>query len=185
MDSYKKNAWFNIEDINLNNTSLAKILLIFYLIALNSNTLISKQMHNYINDNRYVQHILSFMTMYVLITVVCGNIDTRSAIAYALIGYIWFIFTTKIDIHWNIIIIILLFVGYMFENSIHIDENNIKTDKLISNEHKQKIINENIHKKNLLVGGIIMVTIIGTLLYSNKKHAQYGGSYDIFTYILN
>ena len=172
-------------EINLNNMSLNKVLFIFYLLMMTtSNKLISKQMRDYINDNRYIQHILGFLTLIVLITLI-GGIEIRSAIIYALIGYVWFIFSTKLDIHWNIIIIILLFVGYIFENNINLQEQNIKTDNNLTNELKEQLIKDNITKKTLLFGSVILVTIFGTLLYSKKKHVQYGGGYDIFTYMLN
>ena len=176
--------WFNIEDINLNHISLTKILFIFYLLMMTtSNKLISKQMQEYINDNRYIQHVLGFLTMIVLITLI-SNVEMRTAIIYALIGYIWFIFSTKLDIHWNIIILILLFVGYMFENKINLEEQNIRTDNNLTIELKDQLIKDNLNKKNIFVGSIILVTIFGTLLYSKKKHVQYGGNYDIFTYML-
>ena len=38
--------------------------------------------------------------------------------------------------------------------------------------------------KKMFVGGLIIVVIIGTLFYNNKKIEQYGGSYNICQYIL-
>ena len=186
MNSYTDSVsqWFNIQDINSSQISLAKVLLIYYLFALSSsNKLISKQMREYINDTRYIQHVLGFLTMIVLVTLV-SNIDTRDAIFYAVIGYVWFIFSTKLDIHWNIIIIILLFMGYMFDNSMKNRVNEIKLDKTLSDEQKLFLIANDIYIKNLIVGSVMIITILGTLFYSYKKHEQYGGSYDIFTYIL-
>jgi hypothetical protein len=186
MSNNTESNWFNIQDINSGQTSLAKVLLIFYVLIASSATdnLMSKQIKEYINDNRYVQHILGFLTMIVLVTLVGGVVDNRAAIFYALVGYIWFIFSTKLDIHWNMIIIVLLFIGYMIENSMGVREAEIRVDKTLTDEQKQKIIKDNMMYKNWIIGSVLMVTIIGTLFYSQKKHEQYGGGYDVFAYIL-
>lgn len=180
-----ENKWF-VSNVNTGQTNLIKVLLIFYLLIASNATdnLMAKQMKQYINDNRYMQHILGFLTMVVLVTFVGGIIDTRMAIFYALIGYIWFIFSTKLDIHWNMIILILLFIGYMFENSQSVREVSIRSDKTLSDEQKMILIQKDIKYDNWIMGSILMVTVVGTLFYSQKKYEQYGGGYDIFAYIL-
>ena len=159
--------------------------MIFYILnASNSNNLLmSNQIREYIKDNKYMQHIIGFMTMFILITL-SGVVDNRLALFYALIGYIWFIFSTKLDIHWNLIIIILLFVGYMIENHMDVTESLIKSDKVLSDTEKDAIITANNDYSSWLVGGIIIITCIGTIFYSHKKQEQYGGGYDIFAYML-
>jgi hypothetical protein len=181
------NSLFNIQDINPSvNTSLAKILLIFYVLVASSATdnLMSKQFREYVRDNRYMQHVLGFLTMFVLITLLCDGIDTKIALGYALIAYIWFIFSTKLDIHWNIIILILLFVGYMIENQIMVRDREINTDNNLSNEQKLILIKDNNQYTNWIIGSILLITVIGTLFYSHKKQEQYGGGYDVFAYML-
>lgn len=178
-------SWFNIQDINTGQTSLVKVLMIFYILnASNSNNnLLSNQIREYIKDNKYIQHIIGFITMFILVTL-SGVVDNRVALFYALIGYIWFIFSTKLDIHWNLIIFILLFVGYMIENNMNVSESLIKSDNTLSDKEKESIITANNDYSGWLVGGIIIITCIGTVFYSHKKQEQYGGSYDIFAYML-
>jgi hypothetical protein len=177
---------FNIQSIDRSNVSLAKVLLIFYVLIASTHTehLMAKQMKQYIDENRLVQHIIGFLTMFILVTLVGGIVDTRSAIFYSLIGYIWFIFSTKLDIQWNIIIMILLFIGYIYENSAEVREKEIMDDPNLSKEKKLEAIQTNNYYKTLIVSSVILTTIVGTLLYSNKKHEQYGGGYDVFTYLL-
>lgn len=178
---------FNIQSINSNQTSLAKILLIFYVLAASgaTNSLMAKQMRSYIQENRYVQHILGFIAMVILVTLVGETVDTQSAIIYSIIGYIWFIFSTKLDIHWNIVILILLFVGYMYENSMSVREIEIRSDNNLTEERKNAIITNDNKYKSMIVGVVMILTIIGTIFYSHKKTEQYGGAYDILTYIFN
>lgn len=180
------NKYFNIQDINTSQTSIAKVLLIFYVLVASNYTdnLMAKQMKEYINNNRIVQHIIGFLAMIILVTLVGGIVDTRSAIVYSLVAYLWFIFSTKLDIHWNVIIILLLFVGYMYENSMQVREKEVMDDPILSIEEKDELI-ENFNKyKTWIVGTVILVTIVGTLMYSQKKHEQYGGGYDAFAYLL-
>jgi hypothetical protein len=176
----------NIQDVNANQTSIAKVLFIFYvLIASNyTDNLMAKQMKQYINDNKTVQHIIGFFTMVILVTLVGGVVDTRSAIVYALIGYTWFVFSTKLDIHWNIMILVLLFIGYMYENSMGVREKEIVSDPNLTEEQKKETIQQYNDYKTWIVVGVVGVTIIGTLFYSHKKYEQYGAGYDIFAYVL-
>jgi hypothetical protein len=177
----------NIHGDNTSQTSLAKILLIFYILVASNCTenLLSKQTRDIINHNRYIQHMIGFMTLFVLITLVGDQVDTRTAMVYALFGYIWFVFSTKLDIHWNIAIIILLFIGYMYENNTKIRVIEIKNDNSLSESQKLYLLNDIESTNTWIVGSIIIVTILGTFFYSQKKQEQYGGGYDVFTYFLN
>lgn len=176
---------FNIQHINSSQTSIARVLLIFYLLVASNYTdnLMAKQMKEYLNSNRLVQHFIGFLTLIVLVTMVGGITDTRSSIIYSLIGYTWFIFSTKLDIHWNIIILTLLFIGYMYENSLVIKEQHILNDPNLTEHQKIDIINRCNTYKTWIVGSIMTVTILGTIMYTNKKQVQYGGGYDLFTYM--
>ena len=175
----------NIQHINSSQTSIAKVLLIFYLLVASNYTdnLMAKQMKEYLNSNRFAQHIIGFLTLIVLVTMVGGITDTRSALVYSLIGYTWFIFSTKLDIHWNIVILTLLFIGYMYENSLVVKEKHILDDPNLTDKQKIDIVNRCNTYKSWTVGSIMIVTILGTLMYTNRKNVQYGGSYDLFTYI--
>lgn len=174
----------NIQSSETKTVSLVTFLVLFYiLITTNaSENLISKQLREMIENNRYIQHILGFMTLFVLITLVVDTIDIREAIAYSALGYIFFIFTTKLDAHWNIIILILLFISYAIEHGLNMRAKYITDDKNLTNERKKELMDEIKLYKSWMVGLIIVVTILGTIFYSHKKYEQYGGGYDIFVY---
>jgi hypothetical protein len=163
---------------------LAKILLIFYLLIASGLTenLMAKQLKEFIISNKIAQHIIGFVTMFSLI-IIFGEIDTKSGLIYAILGYILFIITTKLDLHWNIIILIILIFGYMYENDIDIRENEMMDDKNLTKEKKEEIIERNNRTKLILIGGITIISIIGTIFYSYKKHIQYQNSYDPISYI--
>lgn len=175
----------NIHYIDDSVVSLSKVLLIFYVLVMSNLTpvLLSKQLRSFIDNNRMAQHIVGILSLIVIITAVNGNIDSRTAIIYALLGYIWFVFSTKMDLHWNIIVILLLLVGYLYENDLENKEMEMKKDKVLT-ENEKNDIKKN-HRKNVgyIVVAILGITIIGTLLYNNKKEIQYGGGYDILRYL--
>lgn len=172
---------------NSNALNSIGILLLFYLLTASGCTdnLLSKQTRELINNNRYIQHMIGFMTLFVLITLVMNDIDTRTALSYALLGYVWFIFSTKLDIHWNIAIIVLLFIGYMYETDMRQRSNEIRNDNNLNDEQKNNLLKEIEDTNMWIVGSVVIVTILGTLFYSQKKYEQYGGGYDVFSYILN
>jgi hypothetical protein len=176
---------FNIDSGNSKSISLVTLLMLFYVLITLGDTadIISKQTKELIHSNRYIQHVLGFMTLFILITLIVDDIDTRVAVAYALLGYLFFIFTTKLDAHWNIIILVLLFIGYGIEHSFKYRLKEVDNDKTISNGTKNEIHDEIRHYKNWIVGTVLIITIIGTLFYSNKKAEQYGGGYDTLVYI--
>jgi len=175
----------DIKGTKNNNTSLIKVLLVFYLIIASNFTggLMGKQMREYMEKNRFIQHIVGFITMIVVVTLIGGIVDTHKAVVYALIGYTWFIFTTKLDIHWNLIILTLLFVGYMYENSKKLSEVHVVDDKNLPNDVKEQIIQQDTNYNTYFACVIILITVIGTLLYSDKKYQQYGSGYDPVKYV--
>lgn len=169
---------------NEKSISLSKAVLVFYmLIASNFSTnIMSKQLKSYIEDNRLVQHLIGLISMIILITTFGKVADVRVAVIYAVVGYLWFLLTTKLDIHINVIVIILLLVGYLFETQLDIDES--KRTIVLTEEEKRRItINNNKHRKLIMIL-IFIVTIIGTVTYSNKKQIQYGGGYSLLKYLL-
>lgn len=177
---------FQIDNMTGSGVSLSKVLLIFYLlIATNfTNNLVSKQFKSFFEENRLAQHCIAITSLLVLITSVGGVVDTKKAIIYTILGYIWFLLTTKLDIHWNMIIVLILLAGYLFENNLDNKEKLMTDDKALTPEEKEKLINKDNKIKALIVGGAMIITLLGTFLYSNKKHVQYGGGYDPITFLL-
>lgn len=167
-------------------TNIISVLLVFYLLIASGCTenLMAKQMREFIKENRMAQHVIGFLTLLVLISMIGGITDIKNALIYTLIGYIWFLFSTKLDVQWNMIILLLLSLGYMYENMINQKENEIINDPILSDAHKKEIISNNENKKIWVIGILFIVTIVGTLAYSYKKHNQYGGEYDFGTFIL-
>lgn len=164
---------------------LIAVLLLFYIIIANSFTknLMSHQLTSYIEESRYVQHIIGFIMMLALVMIVGGVNKIEKGIMYALVGYTWFIFTTKLDIQWNVMILLLLLFGFIYESKLEEKENNVLNDISLNDNEKEKIMSDYNSHKLYIIFAIIFLTIVGSTLYVNKKTVQYGGGFDTMKFI--
>jgi hypothetical protein len=178
----------NLMNIKSNNSimSLSKTLLIFYVIIASQFTggLLGKQLKDYIEQNRIAQHTIAFILLLVLINLIGGVDDMKKVILYGLIGYTWFIFTTKLDIQWNLIIIVLLIIGYLYESNFFSDEHILLKDQVLTLEEKDRLLTKNTQYRSYIVISILIITLLGTLFYEQKKGAQYGGGFSITKFLL-
>ena len=111
----------------------------------------------------------------VLINLIGGIYEIKKALLYTFIGYLWFIFTTKLDIHWNLIIIFSLLLAYLYESDMLKHEIDIIKTNILEYKEKNSLFEKNKNYRNYFVIGIMIITLIGTLLYERKKSVQYGG----------
>jgi hypothetical protein len=167
------------------NNSLSKALLFFYLCIAGSYTkdLYSGQLKDFIKDNRLIQHLIGLITMTIII-IEYGNMDICNSIIYSIISYCWFILTTKLDLHWNLIIIGLLLIGFLYESKLFNKDVQVNNDKVLDDKNKQKILNRNKNIRTIIFISIFGITLIGSYFYYNKKKVQYGGSYNDIQFLL-
>jgi hypothetical protein len=168
--------------------SLAKIMLIFYILASSSALfpLLSKQLKESVENNRFVRHIIGFTTILALVLLVSnGKFSTLRIMIYTGIAYLWFILSTKIDLQWNVMIIVSLLAFLLYQNDILNTTEHIDNNVNLSSEEKNNIIKTNKNNYVYITGVIILATIAGTLLYTEKKEQQYGGGYSLFNFLLN
>jgi hypothetical protein len=167
-----------------NGSIIIKSFLLFYLINLNSpNNLLSKQMNNFIQDNRMIDHIIKFITLYVLMILLDVTNNHIYALMYSITIYFWFIFSTKLDIHLNLIVLAILFFSFLNNNRLNEYINDIMEDKILTDENKKIIINNQKNYSMEILIIILLITCTGNILYSNRKELQYGGGFDPIKYI--
>lgn len=167
--------------------SLLSSLLLFYLLVSNSltNNLMGKQMKTYLRDNRLAQHVIAFVMMLVLMILIGKFDNITDVLLYTSLGYMWFIFTTKLDIQWNVMVLFILLMGFLYENKMIMREKKSEKDEALTEKEKNKIKNEHEKIKQYFIFSAIGVTVVGTLLYGNKKTVQYGGSkFSMIKYLL-
>lgn len=168
------------------NISLAKIILLFYVIISTDNTkcLLTDNCQNIMNDNRYTYHVISFIKLYIMISLL-GNVHhPKYAFIYAIITYIWFLFTTKMNGNYNLIIIMFLFGSLVFEQYIKNKEELVKNDKNLSTTKKNCMMKNFIRMKTFMVLFLIVITLYFTCQYTNGKLVQYGGGFDPIVFLL-
>ncbi len=171
----------------MNSVSITKILLFFYILIGNSllQPLLSKQWINTVKNDRIIQHIIGFTTMLTLAILVSDeNEEYVNLILYAFIAYMWFIFSTKMDIHFNVIIIVLLLSNYIYDNHLKNDNKKILDDRILNEDIKNSLIIRNKERSQYVMFSIMTLIICGMFMYSNKKEVQYGGGYSLFNFLL-
>ena len=176
------------------NISIGKILLITYIIIASStcSNLFSHGLKNAIENNRYIQHIILILLIMSLM-ILFGNPfgvelstnHTFNIIVLTLLIYVWFILTTKLDVAWNIGILLLLAIYFLFESKSTTDINIQLKDTLITDEQKKKLLNRYIKNNNNILISIFGLTLLGTIFYSSEKQIQYGGGYSLVNFWFN
>lgn len=163
----------------LSSISLSQALLFFYVIIASNfvKHLYSHQLQIFF-ENRWVQHFIGFTIMLVVITNI-GKVKKPSLVfIYSLISYFWFLLTTKLDLKWNIAIIGLLILGFMYENKMFDKEIQSKKDESLNKDNINNIEKKNKKIKMLIMISILIVTFLGTIQYINKKQIQYKDNFD-------
>ena len=173
------------------NLSIGKILLLTYIIIASSHcsNLFSNGLKKAIESNRFVQHIVLILLIMSLM-ILFGNpfgveitySHTFNIVILTLLVYVWFILTTKLDMAWNLGIIILLAIYFLYESKSITDLNLQLKDNLISSEKKAKLVNTFSNTNNYLLLSIFSITVVGTLFYSSEKQVQYGGGFSPLTF---
>ena len=93
----------------MNIPSIIKILSVYYLLLLNplSTDLLSHRLKEFIVDNRMVQHVIAVLTIFMLINLFYEKSTEKSSkFLFTAICYIFFVFTTKIELQINVMIIL-------------------------------------------------------------------------------
>ena len=174
------------------NLSIGRIILLTYLIIASSycTNLFSKGLQREIESNIYVQHIILIILIMSLMIIFGTPFDIGitsnkqiNIVIMTLLIYAWFIMTTKLDYAWNIAILILLTIYFLYESKKIDDCNMLLKDSNLDDIEKQEIISTyNTVQKYLLVG-LFGITIVGTLLYADEKKNQYGGDFSYKKFI--
>lgn len=175
------NKLLNLKSANKSNISMSTALLIFYMMVATvfTGNLYSGQLSEYIKTNRWMQHVVGYITMLLIVSKVAGIKDGYMSLLYSLIAYSWFILTTKLDVHWNLAIIGLLVIGFIYENNMFQKEDDANTDEALDEKDRKRIRHDNKQMKRIIILSIVGITAVGSFLYFNKKQVQYGGNFDI------
>jgi len=170
----------------MNNIPLIKIFIIAYILIFSSLLLpmFSNKIINEIKDNKIMQHILLFIFILIIVTEYNDEFDIQMTTFYSGIIYLWFIFFTKMDKYFHIIVFSVLLLCYFYQKSLTKKTQTTSSDDVLSEEEKDGIINDLLNKDWYLTIGIMSLIVGGMLVYSNKKEGQYGGGYSLINFLL-
>lgn len=173
------------------NLSIGKVLLLTYIIISSSycSNLFSNGLKKAIETNRFAQHmilILLIMSLMILFGnpfgVELSSCHTFNILMITLLIYAWFILTTKLDLSWNIGIIILLTLYFLYESKSSSDLSLQLKDSNINVDTKANLVQTFIMNNNIILVGLFGITVIGTLFYTNEKQVQYGGGFNLVNF---
>ncbi len=161
-----------------------KILSILYILLMSNIlfTKLNKHLIEFLNTNTFAKHILTFITIIVLITLVYSHLDISELIFYAVIIFILFILSTKSTYHVNLIILGILFILYMLDYT-YTNKISDTVNSQLSYENKKNIISKFKIKKNHSIIFFAIAVVAGALLYDSKKYNQYKDKYSLMVFV--
>ncbi len=167
-----------MSDIDYAIMSAPTSIFVLYLIISGNFTaeLLGCSVQKTLADNLFLKHLLGFMTMYFFVVLADSNFkfktNPRVQLLYALLFYIIFILTTKMDFKWWIIFIIGLCIIYILQVN--------KTHESTTKDEKEEY--ENYQK--IIIYFVSTIIFIGVLVYYGKKKAEFGTKFNNFTFFL-
>jgi hypothetical protein len=174
------NNIFNLKNLGNSHMSLSKAVLIFYLLLGNNftNELFSGQLSEFVRNNRYSQHMTGYLIMMLIINSVGQVTNVQKSLLYTTIAYLWFVFTTKLDLQWSLLIIGFMVFGLLYESMMVNKETDSAEDESLKKSDKNKIKSDHNNLKMGLSIVAILITMIGTASYFYKKKKQYCGNFN-------
>lgn len=145
------------------NISLAKVLLIFYIFShAASSSLFSPELNKLLQD-RKAQHVLAFITTMVIVGELTPISDPKEVIFYATLTYILFLLSTKMRYQWNMLLVVLLVAGYLYDLHNQQKEKDAKSDPALDEKVLFRIRNTTITKTMIINGGIVVFILVGAV----------------------
>jgi len=164
----------------MSNISLPTALFIFYLLAGQNylKGLYNNQMNEFIDNNLFVRHILGLMIMMVVVINLVKTENIKEVVLYTSLAYIWFVLSTKMDIHWNLLIVFILLIGYLYDSKISFHEKSALEDQSVESSDLLLIKAKNDRMRNTILISLLTVTTVGVSCYLYKKINQYHDDFD-------
>ena len=173
------------------NFSIGRVILLTYIILASGycSSLFSKGLKQAIEDNRMVQHLLLLILIIALMTIIGNPLGVEptenqqlNIIISSLIIYVWFILTTKLDLSWNIGVLVLLTIFFLYESKKSSEYKFMLKDYNLTKEKKKELLKHYASLQKYMLTAIFGVTLIGTLFFAEHKSVQYGGGFSYFNF---
>jgi hypothetical protein len=173
------------------NFSIGRIVLLTYVILASQycSNLFSHGLKEAIESNRMVQHLILLILIMALMIIFGNplkveftNNDQFNIIIMTLLVYVWFVMTTKLDLSWNVAILIILTIYFLYESKKVSDYKIILSDPNLDASKKKELFDSFDNLQKYLLVTIFGVTIAGTFLYAGEKQVQHGGGFSFYKF---
>ena len=173
------------------NFSVGRIVLLTYVILASQycSNLFSHGFKEAIENNRMVQHLILLILIMALMIIFGNpfgveftNNEQFNIIIMTLLVYVWFVLTTKLDLAWNVAVLIILTIYFLYESKKVSDYKIMLEDPTLDNLKKKELFDSFGKLQIYLLVTIFGVTLAGTFLYANEKQVQYGGGFSMYKF---
>jgi hypothetical protein len=170
----------------MNNIFDIKFLLVLYLVqlsSLTSNTL-GKQLKEYVESNRISQHIINLLFLFVLISIADKTKSIQNIAINAVSIYLFYLLSTKLDLQYNIILLSLILIYYLYQRNNDSKINRINNDNYLDIETKKMLTLVDNNKNNIFGCALIIFLFYFTHVYFKRKNIQYGNGFNYSKFLL-
>ena len=170
----------------MNNIFDIKFVLVLYLVqlsSLTSNTL-GKQLKEYVEANRIIQHIINLIFLFVLISLADKNKSIQDIAINTVSIYIFYLLSTKLDLQYNIILLLIMLIYYLYQREKDSKISRINKDKDLDIQTKQILTLIDNNKNNIFGCSLIMFLFYFTHVYFKRKNIQYGNGFNYSKFLL-
>ena len=157
-----------------------KYLLLLYLVQMTSltNNTLGKQLKEYVYSSREMQHIINITFLMVLISILDDSRTFNNLVLTSIIIYIFYLFSTKLDLQYNLILLGIILSYYFYKKSLDGQILRIQKDNDINFDLKQKIISNDLKIEKFIEFGLVGILLYFVYVYFSRKNVQYGGGFN-------
>lgn len=158
------------------------ILLIYVLLLITNNRLLTPRVRNFIQDCKFVQYTALFILIAIIVNYM-ERCNMQNMLIKSTLITIIIIALLKIDLDWSIIVIIVLIGGFLWNYKLDCVDKHIQNNFSLENNKKNILINNNNRRKHWYLIIVVIFILLGTSIYFMKKYNQYGNNFSIIKFI--
>jgi hypothetical protein len=162
-----------------------KFLIILYLVQMSnfSCETLSKQMKQFLHENRIALHIINIIFLAVLISIM-NKTNLKNIFIVSCCLYIIYLLSTKLDLQYNVLIFSIFLTYYFYMRELELKKNRIIEDTDLDILIKKNIIMMDEYKYYILSTGVVLSLIYFVNVYVSRKTVQYGGGFSYARFFL-
>ena len=158
---------------------LSSIFLFYCVVSGNYvDTLLGKGMQQAL-QKRWMKHFIGICILIFTISFI-SETSAWTTLTYGVGLYILFLLTTKMTVGWNILIFIILAVGFFMKELLKKDYNQTWENRATLHDEKirRRWVRSTVEEAvRICFIAVIAITIVGNMLYMREKWSRHGGNH--------